>query len=256
VYGLLLVALEKDIDPEIRTVFDEISKEIAFTLYAINLKKKRERVEEKLKESLKEKELLLREVHHRTKNNLQTISSLLSLQVSNTDNRQAIRVMQESQNRIKSMSLVHEKLYRYGDLSKIDIREYMETLAHELFGLYGVNSNNVKLMIKIKDIRFGIDTAIPCGLIANEILSNSLKYAFPENKKGKILIELKKNKGKFFFSIMDDGVGLPKEVDLKNTKTLGLQLINTLTDQLGGNIKLDSRNGTQFMITFTETKKR
>ena len=215
----------------------------------------RKRAEDQIKASLKEKEVLLREIHHRVKNNLQIISSLLKLQSRYIKDKQTLHVFKESQNRIRSMALIHEKLYQSRELARIDFVEYVRSLVANLFRSYEVNSDLITLKTNIDDVFLGIDTAIPCGLIIDELVSNSLKYAFTEGRQGEIHIDLHSNKeSKFTLIVSDNGVGFPKDLDFRNTESLGLQLTCTLVDQLQGTIELDRSGGTEFKITFPEPK--
>lgn len=214
----------------------------------------RKRAEEELKAALKEKEVLLREIHHRVKNNMQIISSLLKLQSENIENEEMIKKFKDSQSRIKAMTIVHEKLYQSTDLTKINFNEYVKTLVRDLFRSYGVQSNSVAFMIGGGDISLNIDTAIPCGLIINELISNSLKYAFRSRKKGRIYVSLKHlDKNKIALTVRDNGIGIPKDLDLKTTKSLGLRLVNILAeDQLKGELILNRSAGAEFKIIFEE----
>lgn len=210
------------------------------------------KAEKELKKSLKEKEVLLREIHHRVKNNMQIISSLFNLESSYTTCAEEKKIFEDSQNRVKSMAMIHEKLYQSQDLAKIDFADYIKSLASVLFASYGVGPN-IKLIIDVGNILFDVETAIPCGLIVNELLTNSIKHAFPQAKNGKINIELHLNDdGDFVLIVKDNGIGLPKDINFKNTDTLGLQLVNTLVGQLEGNIELIRKAGTEFIITFKE----
>ncbi len=214
----------------------------------------RKRAEDQIKASLEEKEVLLREIHHRVKNNLQIISSLLNLQSRYIKDKQVLHVFKESQNRIKSMALIHERLYQSKDLARIDFAEYVRSLIADLFRSYKADYDLITLKTNIDDVFLGIDTAIPCGLIINELVSNSLKYAF-KGGQGEIRIDLHSEKeGKFTLIVSDSGLGLPKDLDFRNTESLGLQLICTLVDQLQGTIGLDRTGGTKFKIAFTEPK--
>ncbi|HEY9874720.1 MAG TPA: histidine kinase dimerization/phosphoacceptor domain -containing protein, partial [Candidatus Obscuribacterales bacterium] len=204
--------------------------------------------------SLKEKEVLLKEIHHRVKNNLQIISSLLKLQSSYIKDEQTFGLFKDSQNRIRSMALIHEKLYQSKDLSRIDFAEYIRELTTNLLRSYGANSKTVTLKTSISDIRLTIDTAIPCGLIINELVSNSLKHAFStEKESNEICLQLHSHHNNDFILIVsDNGIGLPPNIDFKDTETLGLELVCTLTEQLEGTIEVDSSSGTKFNITFAE----
>jgi len=209
----------------------------------------RKRVEEHLKSSLKEKEVLLKEIHHRVKNNLQIISSLLNLQSGYIQDPQAGEMFKESRNRVKSMALIHERLYQSKDLARIDFTEYVRNLTTHLFRSYGVNARAVGLQIDVGNILLDIDTAIPCGLIINELVTNSLKYAFSSDVGGEIRIGLQpENDGRLALSVSDNGAGLPPDFDFQKTESLGLQLVNTLTDQLQGQIQIEREGGTTFKI--------
>ena len=217
---------------------------------------KRMRAEEKLKESLKEKEILLREIHHRVKNNMQVISGLLMLQEELSKDEKVIGMIKDSQNRIASMALIHEKLYKSENLSKIDFKEYIEDLVSGLFESYGVSQSKVALNVSIDNIPMGIDLAIPCGLIINELVSNSLKYAFPGKKYGEINISLRSIGGDMIELLTgDNGIGIPEDLDVRNTESLGLHIVNILVkNQLHGEITLNKDRGTEFKIDFRGMK--
>ncbi|MEA2038551.1 MAG: PAS domain S-box protein [Thermodesulfobacteriota bacterium] len=216
----------------------------------------RKKAEEETRRSLREKESLLAEIHHRVKNNMQIVSSLLSLQSKDIKDERALSLIKNCDDRIRSMSLIHEKLYLSKDLSSIDFHDYMEDLSARLFQTYRVDSRAVTFSSHIKDVRFNIETAMPLGLIANELISNALKYAFPEDKKGEIAVKLTKNKKTegYTLTVTDDGIGFPEKIDYRNTETFGLQLVDMLTEQLGSTIKLDRSKGTTFKIVFKERK--
>jgi two-component sensor histidine kinase len=214
--------------------------------------------EERIKQSLNEKDILLKEIHHRVKNNLQVISSLLSLQSGYVKDKQSLSLFTESQNRVKSMALIHEKLYQSHDLARIDFEEYIKSLTTFLFRSYGVDPNMIVLNIDVKDVTLDIDTAIPCGLIINELVSNSLKYAFPEGVSGEITIGLheKKDGGTPYYELTmsDNGVGLPEHFDISTSASLGLQLVTTLVGQIGGTLEVIREHGTTFRIRFHAKK--
>ena len=212
----------------------------------------RKLIERRIRESLKEKEVLLQEIHHRVKNNLQVISSILNLQASYVTDEKTLDILEESQNRIKSMSFIHETLYRTTDFSSINFSEYLRTLAYNLIQSYRLKKYTVRLHPNLDDIAVHIDQAIPCGLIVNELISNALKYAFLEGTEGNLYLELHKKKNTLTLRIADDGIGLPKDFRYDKTDSLGVQLVYTLTEQLDGTIKVNSkpRKGTEFIITF------
>jgi|GEM_PF-1068804 len=216
----------------------------------------RKRAEERIAASLHEKEILLKEIHHRVKNNLQVISSLLKLQSGYTKDDQAIAMFKDSQNRIRSMALIHEKLYQSQDLARINFSEYVQSLAAELLRSYRMGRNAIALNIEIDEIALNIDTAIPCGLLINELVSNALKHAFKNKDKGEICIQLQPDRDShFILSVSDNGIGFPQDLDFRDTESLGLQLVCTLTEQLEGTVELNSHHGTTFNILFQETKR-
>lgn len=210
--------------------------------------------EEKIESSLKEKEVLLQEVHHRVKNNLQVISSILNLQTSYIDDERVVNILKESQNRIKSMAFIHESLYQANDFSKINFSEYVKNLANNLVYSYRTGNEKINLSLKLKPLTLPLDTAIPCGLIINELVSNALKYAFPGEKRGTVEIQLYLKNNKVHLEVSDDGTGLPEGIDYRNTASLGLQLVVTLVEQLSATIRLGKTKGTKFVIEFAATQ--
>ncbi len=214
----------------------------------------RKRSERRMQDSLREKEVLLREVHHRVKNNLQVIISLLSIQSQYVNDSNIIQMFQQCQNRVNSIAIIHEKIYQSKDLSRIKLKEYIEDLANDLFVSYNINSERINLKLDIDDIALGIDTSIPCGLIINELMSNSLKYAFSERKQSEIKIEIHKmNRGEIEFTFSDNGIGLPDTIDFKNSPGFGFRMIMDLVEfKLMGEIKQIQDKGTKFQIQFKE----
>lgn len=209
-----------------------------------------------IKKSLKEKEVLLREIHHRVKNNLQFISSLLHLQSEQIENKDIKEMFKESQNRIKLMANLHEQLYQSKSLAKINLGEYIQSLTTNLFHSYKINPAVITLKINIPDIFMDVDNTLLCSLIVNELVSNSLKHAFPAGKKGEIIIDFHLEDNTHKLTVSDTGVGFPKDVDFRNTKTLGLQLANIFVQQLEGAIKLDRTEGAKFIITFQYIRRK
>ena len=209
-------------------------------------------LEEKLKSSLNEKEILLKEIHHRVKNNLQIIISLLNLQSGYLRDEETLRAVKEGENRVRAMALVHEKFYQAEGISEIDFAEYVEKLCQYIFHSFPEAARHIKLSVESDNVAFDLDTAMPCGLLINEIVSNSLKYAFPSGQEGEISIRLKTTaENKICITVQDNGKGIPEEYDLKNPTTLGLQLIDALTSQLNGEVEMHRNGGTVFNITFT-----
>jgi PAS domain S-box-containing protein len=213
----------------------------------------RKKFEEKIKSSLAEKEILLREIHHRVKNNMQVISSLLNLQADKTKDTKYNDIISESINRINSMALIHNLLYQSENLSEINFKYYVSELCNSLLSIYNLPERRINITYDIEKIELKIDTAIPCGLIINELVSNSLKHAFPSALSGDITISVKKRKsGTIQLSVHDNGVGLPEDMDIKKINSLGLQLVSLLTKQLNGKLIIKSVNGTIAIITFKD----
>jgi PAS domain S-box-containing protein len=211
----------------------------------------RKRKEEKLKAALKEKELLLKEIHHRIKNDIQIISSLLRLQAGSVQDDRLAKILNSSQSRIRSISLIHEKLYQGADLAAIDFGDYIRALAGQLYYLADVKPSSVRLEVEATDVRLETKRAVACGLIINELVLNALKYAFPQGRTGMIRIEMKSQPGgRYVLIVKDDGVGLPETADLQKPEKLGFQIVRDLVKQLDGNIEVDRRAGTTFKITF------
>ncbi|SDF26513.1 Two-component sensor histidine kinase, contains HisKA and HATPase domains [Methanolobus vulcani] len=203
-------------------------------------------------EEMRRKDILLKEVHHRVKNNLQIISSMLRLQSRKFTDKETIEAFRKSQNRAKSMAIAHEKLYQSRDLENIELSSYIETLTKYLLNTYGCDPENIKIDIKIKNITQDIDTAIPLGLIINEIVSNSLKHAFKDHK-GEIFVEIVPDvDGQYMLTIRDNGIGFPENLDFMNTDSLGMQLVVSLVEQIEGSIELIRGNGTEFRIKFKQ----
>jgi PAS domain S-box-containing protein len=210
----------------------------------------RKQAEEKLQTSLHEKETLLKEIHHRVKNNLQVISSLLNLQSNSIESRETRELVRESQNRVRSMALIHEKLYQSENLAEVNFAEYLRNLTRDLFRSYG--AGGVALKLQTEEIRLDVDTAVPCGLIVTELVSNALKYAFPQGKGGDLHISFAQiSRERLALTVTDNGIGLPKEIDPRNPKTLGLQLVGMLVNQLHGTLDVVADGGTTFMVTFS-----
>ena len=207
-----------------------------------------------LQESLTEKEVLLKEIHHRVKNNLQIISSLLKLQSNYINDQKLLYCFKDSYNRVHSLALIHEKLYSTESFASIDTADYLPSLIANLLSAYG--RNRITLKDTIISIQLDIDTAIPCGLIITELVSNALKYAFPEERQGNIMVQLDDEGDKICLSVSDNGIGLPANFSIEQSESLGLQLVTNLTQQLDGTLTLDTSNGTAFIITFTKPATR
>jgi PAS domain S-box-containing protein len=206
-----------------------------------------ERVSKQTEQIRKNERIRELELHHRIKNNLQIINSLINLQSENFDDEDVINAFRDTQNRVSSMSLVHQKLYQSQELNNLNLNGYIKDLAENLNDIYG--RNNTKINVDVQDFNLGIDTIIPLGMIVNEIISNSLKYAFSDDGNGIINIKFYSNNC-YVLIIEDNGKGIPNNIDIENPDTLGLQLINTLVKQLNGEVELERKSGTKFIIRF------
>jgi PAS domain S-box-containing protein len=240
------------IESKSQVFYDETGKPVRMTGISLDISD-RKQAETQIKESLREKELLLQEIHHRVKNNLQVISSLLDLQSHYIKDRVMLEVFRESCNRVKSMALVHEQLYQSRDCARINFVEYIQNLTNYLFRVYGVNSEKITLELDVDDITLNINTAIPCGLIISELVSNALKYAFPNSKEGivKIAIDYHKDNNYLTLMVRDNGIGFSINSSINNVKSLGLQIVKVLTNQLDGTLEITHRVGTEFRISFS-----
>ena len=215
----------------------------------------RKRVETELRLSLKEKEVLLKEIHHRVKNNLQIISSLLNLQAGYLQDPQALEVFRDSESRVRSMALIHEKLYRSNNLAQIDLGEYIRELATSLFRSQNASGRGITLNVEADEVFLDVEAAVPGGLILNELISNALKHAFPNGRAGEIGVRLSAADGRLTLVVTDNGRGFPPDLDFRATESLGLQLVNILVGQLNGAIELNSQGGTEFRITLAPNSK-
>jgi len=210
-------------------------------------------INQELVKSLEEKELMLKEIHHRVKNNLQVVSSLLRMQSETVTDKSAIEHLKISEQRVKSMALIHQQLYKTQDLSRINFRDYVNELCMYLYHAYTIRTGKVDLSVDVSDISFGIDTALPCGLIINELITNSLKHAFPGDMTGKVEIKLYKNdEGKNILIVKDNGIGMKKDYDADKAGTLGMKLVKTLTEQLEGELQIIHEGGLEVKITFDD----
>ncbi|HEY9647736.1 MAG TPA: histidine kinase dimerization/phosphoacceptor domain -containing protein [Chroococcidiopsis sp.] len=227
----------------------------AIDITAVKQLEELRKAEERLQTSLREKEVLLKEVHHRVKNNLQMVYSLLRLQYRRVQDPQVAEILLDSQNRVKAIAFIHEKLYRSGDLTLVNLTQYIPTLASSLFHSHTVTPGMVELRTHVDEIFVDIDTAIPYGLLINELVSNAIKYAFPENRAGTIELTLRTiTEDQLLLTVRDDGVGLPVPIDLAKADSLGLKLVNDLVRQLNGQLQIHSHQGTEFTITLPRNR--
>jgi two-component sensor histidine kinase len=215
----------------------------------------RNKTEKKLIQLVKDKEMLVREVYHRVKNNLIVVQSLLRLQSNHIKDHKAREYFDESTNRVKSLSMIHERLYKAEDLQRINMPEYVNSLARSLFSSYKVNSDNVELKIDIHKISLDEDTMIQCGLIINELTSNALKHAFSNQKGEKLTIRMFQEGNKKVLLIKDNGCGIPEDIDIFNTASMGMQIIITSINQIGGTVEISRNKGTEFRIIFESDSK-
>lgn len=210
----------------------------------------RERAQSQIRASLEEKEVMLKEIHHRVKNNLQVISSLLYLQSQQIEDPDLRELFMQSRDRVRSMALVHEKLYQSGDLARIDYKNYLETITKSLMQTYREQSRTVRLELDLEQIFIPVDSAIPCSLLVNELLTNSMKHAFKGRDSGVISIRLRRDDDMIELVVGDDGVGFPEGLDFRQTETLGMQLVVNLVGQLRGELQEDFSNGATFTIRY------
>jgi PAS domain S-box-containing protein len=262
----LLIAHQCDRDRNWRewevNLFQQLANQLAIAIQQSLLYRQlqaelsdRKQAEENLKTSLKEKEILLKEIHHRVKNNLCVVASLLELQSETVADPQLAKMFEESQNRLYSMALIHEKLYRSKNLAKINFGEYLEDLVTNLFHSYNISDRRIELEVLAEPIFLNLETATPCGLIANELVSNTLKHAFPERANGTVSVECYQTGDRaIHLLVKDNGAGFPKNLDFRKTGSMGFQVVCTLTEQLEGTIELSGEIGTTFHLKFHELK--
>lgn len=262
----LLIAHQCDRDRNWRewevNLFQQLANQLAIAIQQSLLYRQlqaelsdRKQAEENLKTSLKEKEILLKEIHHRVKNNLCVVASLLELQSETVADPQLAKMFEESQNRLYSMALIHEKLYRSKNLDKINFGEYLEDLVTNLFHSYNISDRRIELEVLAEPIFLNLETATPCGLIANELVSNTLKHAFPARTNGTVSVECyQTGEGEIHLLVKDNGAGFPKNLDFRKTNSMGFQVVCTLTEQLEGTIELSGEIGTTFHLKFHELK--
>lgn len=212
-------------------------------------------MEEQLEQALEDKDILMKEIHHRVKNNLMIMASLLNMQSRYIEDEVARDIFKDSQSRAQTMALIHEKLYQSTELKKLDVQDYMESLARDIYHAYIKDPQKIQLNFKVEEHLLDINTVIPLGLILNEILTNSFKYAFPGDAAGVVNVKFAKKENKeFLLEVADDGVGLPPDFHEKKTGSLGMLLIHSLTEQIKGEIEINSEKGTQIRIKFQDMK--
>jgi len=229
----------------------ELAGDIAFSLSMLQVRAERETAVENLRSSLKEKEALLKEVHHRVKNNMQVITSLLRLEANRIDHPATRSVLKDMQNRIMAMAALHEAVYRSESFARVDLAVYLKQVANQLRRSLVATHGQVSFRLDLLPVGIDLDQAIPCGLIVNELVSNALKHAFPDGRAGEVRIELKQaGPGELQLTVSDDGIGLPANFETARTKSLGLQLVSDLARQLGGRLRVDPRPKALFEVTF------
>ncbi len=211
----------------------------------------RKQKEERIQAALREKDILLGEIHHRVKNNLQLVDSLLDLQASQIDDPAVLGMLRDSQNRIRSMVLIHQTLYQSKDFAKVDFANFLDSLLSTLVASYGMESDRVGLTVNTVEVYLPLSAAIPCGLVVNELITNAFKHAFPDHRRGRITVDLTdEGNGQVGLAVSDDGIGIPADLDIEQTATLGLQLVSLLTDQLGGTVSIQRADPTRFVLRF------
>jgi len=212
-------------------------------------------MEEQLEKALEDKDILMKEIHHRVKNNLMIMASLLNMQSRYIEDEVARDIFKDSQSRAKTMALIHEKLYQSKELKKLDVQDYMESLARDIYQVYIKDPHRIQLKIEVESHMMDINTVMPLGLILNELLTNTFKYAFPKDSEGIVEVKFsKKENSTFLLEVIDDGVGLPSDFNKKRTDSLGMRLIHSLTEQIKGVIEIRSNQGTQISVKFQELK--
>ncbi|MCB0687568.1 MAG: tetratricopeptide repeat protein [Saprospiraceae bacterium] len=233
-----------------------IAIQIYFSRKKVNtLAKSLEDKRQKLRKSLDERELLLKEIHHRVKNNLQFISSLLSLQSRHVQDPLAYEALKTGQDRVRSMALIHQNLYQEDNLAGVPIKTYFEKLTQNLFDSYNISPNRITLNLDVEDFYLDVDTIVPLGLIVNELISNALKHAFPHEDKGEVEMKLKEEKGIIKLEINDNGVGINKDTQVKLGNSFGFRLVNAFKDQLGAEFEINGINGTHIILKITDYQK-
>ena len=240
------------INKELETRVIERTSELEGVLKSLRKENlQRKKIESDISKSLHEKEVLLKEIHHRVKNNLQIVSSLFFFQSKQISDPKMLDMFRDGQNRVKSMALIHEKLYQSGDLANIDFREYVKKLTNFLFQSYGISQTKVKLRNNVQQVQLGVDTAVPCGLIINELISNSLKHGLNDSDHGEIKLDMGYDENnKLILKISDNGKGIPPDFKLEEAESLGLRLVQNLTTQLNGKVSFFNNNGTIVRIVF------
>ena len=251
--NLALTKINDELEQRVQSRTNELAKT---NLGLQNEIKERKKTEKELKASLYEKDIMLKEIHHRVKNNLQVVSSMMNLQFDKLNEEYSKKIFRNTLDRIQTMSLVHEKLYLSENLALIDFRGYVKDLADYLFGMYYVKKGKIILQIKIDNIFLNINSAISCGLIINEIISNSLKYAFPGKRKGEIFIQMQEDGEKIILQAGNNGVPFPHDIDINKSGTFGLEMIRILINQLNAKMEFNGSNGAYFKFEFEESNKK
>ena len=260
VLGYISATLPKESarDGEAESLLRDFADDITMALHHQTVEAGHQRLQLSVKRDLKEKALLLKEIHHRVKNNLQIICSLISIQSSSTENKTTIDALTTCQRRIRTMSMIHEKLYKSNDFSRIDFKLYVSDLVEELKTVYHINTDKVFIGLDVEHIALSLDQAIPCGLIINELIANALKHAFPAafDRTGIIHISMSQDEqGEVSLIVTDNGSGLPEHFDLENTKTSGLEIVKVVAEsQLKGEVKVEHSQGARFTVQFSAGK--
>ncbi|RPI16702.1 MAG: response regulator [Ignavibacteriae bacterium] len=216
-------------------------------------KLKRKNAENLIRQSLRDKEILLKEIHHRVKNNLQIISSIIKLQASYSTDPHTKDICKDLQTRVMAMALIHQKLYQTESLSKIDFKDYLQKLVFQLVNVYRLSEQQIFVNLNLENLELDVDTAVPCGMLISEIVSNSLKHAFPNGNNGEISIKVDKQESYYMLNVKDNGIGLPNDKDLTSAHSLGMQLIKSLTAQLAGTLNIKTNHGTEYNIKFFDS---
>jgi PAS domain S-box-containing protein len=255
-FGLLILycAESNPVNADELRLLRELADDLAFGILSIRARAERDRAEESLVASLRDKGALLKEVHHRVKNNLQVITSLLRLEARRVENPGTRIVLRDMQNRVHAMAALHERLYRSNSFAEIEIGPYIGQLVEQLVRSVAPNPEKITIQLDVASVRLGLDQAVPCGLLVTELVSNALKHAFPESRKGILLIELRSvDETHLTLRVRDDGIGLPEDFEARRQESLGLQLATDLSRQIGGALEIERGQGTSFQVTFART---
>jgi len=257
IFGVLTVKASRKtvFDRDEISILQSLATQLAQRLQSIDDEAVRQRAVQALEKSLHEKEALLKEVHHRVKNNMQIVTSLLNLQVRQTVNPVVVAALRDTQNRIRSMALLHENLYQLGNLAEANFATYVKNLCAHLTRVYDVAGRRIELQVEVDDMALDLESAIPCGLIITELVSNAIKHAFPDERTGKIVIAIHyDSEGRLVLQMTDNGIGFTPKPAAAKSDSLGIQLVQSLTEQLNGRLEYETGTGTSIRVILSNRK--